>query len=87
MFSYELSMISYYVFSDRLIFLTQGFHSEYNCLFNHNISILYKTGYKNPNPNSDYFYYCELHSFYVFDGIANIVVFVILICVSKCLST
>ena len=59
--SHKLSMIKYYIFSDRLIFITQGFHSDYNCLINHNISILNKTGYKNTNPNSDYFYCCGLH--------------------------
>ena len=57
---YILSMIPYFIFSDILIFLTRGFHSEYNCLINHNIFVMYDTGYKNPNPNSDYFYYCEL---------------------------
>ena len=56
----KLNMITYYIFSDILIFPTQGFHSEYNCLINHNISILNKTGYTNPNPDSDSFCYCEL---------------------------
>ena len=60
MCSYKLSTITYYIFTDRLIFLTQNFHSDYNCLINHNIFILYKTGYKNPNYNSDSFYYFEL---------------------------
>ena len=58
--SYKLSMITYYIFSDRLIFLTEGFQSEYNCIINNNIFVLYKAGYKNPNPNVDSFYYCEL---------------------------
>ena len=56
----KLSMITYYIFSDMLIFITQGFHSEYNCLINHNIFVLYKTGYKKSNPDSDSFYCCEL---------------------------
>ena len=60
MSSDKISMITYYIFSDRLIFLTRGFHSEYNCLINHNTFILYKTGLKKPNPDSDYFYYYEL---------------------------
>ena len=55
--SYKLIMITYHIFSVRLIFPTQGFHSEYNCLINHNISVLNKIGYKNPNPNSCSFYY------------------------------
>ena len=50
-------MITYYISSERLIVLTRGFHSEYNCLINHNIFILNKAGYKNLNPNSDSFYY------------------------------
>ena len=58
--SFKFSMITYYIFSDRLIFLTQVFHSDYNCLINHSVFVLYKTGYKNPNPSSDYFYFCEL---------------------------
>ena len=53
-------MIIYHIFSVRLIFLTRGFQSKYNCLINQNIFVLYKTGYKNLNPNSDYFYYCVL---------------------------
>ena len=45
-------LITYYIFSDRLIFISQGFHPEYNCLINHHIFVLYKIGYKNLNPNS-----------------------------------
>ena len=59
-FLYKLSMITYHIFSVRLIFLTQGFHSEYNFPINHNIFVLYKIGYKKTNTNSGYFYYCEL---------------------------
>ena len=58
--SYKLSIIAYHIFSVIPIFLTQGFHSEYNCLINHNIFVLNKSGYQNPDPNSDSFYYCGL---------------------------
>ena len=57
---YKLSMITYYILCDRLIFLTRGFHFEYNSLINHNMFFLNKTGYKNPNLDSDSFYFCEL---------------------------
>ena len=57
---YILGMITYYSFSDRPIFLTRGFQSEYSCLINHNIFVLYKIRYKKPNPNSYSFYYREL---------------------------
>ena len=60
MCSYKLSMITYYIFSDGLIFLTRGFHSEYNCLISHNVFVRYKAAYENPNPNSYSFYYCEV---------------------------
>ena len=58
--SSKMSMITYYSFSDRPIFLTRGFQSEYSCLINHNIFVLYKIRYKKPNPNSYSFYYREL---------------------------
>ena len=46
MCSNKVCMITYNIFSDRLIFITRGFHSEYNFLINHNIYIFYETGYK-----------------------------------------
>ena len=55
-FSCKLSMITYYVFSVKPIFLAQGFHSDHNCLIYHNVFVLDKTGYKNTNPYSDHFY-------------------------------
>ena len=84
---YKRSMITYYIFSDGLIFLTRYFYSEYNCLINHNTFVLYKAGYKNPNTNPDSFYYWELQQFYVFTGIVNCAIIIILIFVSTCLYT
>ena len=42
MCSYKLSMITYNIFSDRLIFPTRGFHSKYNYLISQSIFILHK---------------------------------------------
>ena len=63
--------ILYHNLCVRLIRYTSVFHSEHNCLVYHNISILYKTWYKNPNLDSDYFFNCQLQQFNVFTGIGN----------------
>ena len=39
-------MITYNIFSVRLILLTRGVYSDHNCLIDHNIFALDKTGYK-----------------------------------------
>ena len=50
---YIIITITYHIFGVRIIFLDRGFHSNHNCPIYHNILALYKTGYKNQNPNSD----------------------------------
>ena len=77
-------MTTYYMFSDRFYFFTRDSHFESNFRINHNIYVLYKARYKNPNSNSDSFYYCELQSFYVFTGVANPDIAIILSFVSIC---
>ena len=52
---YKIITITYYIFIERLIFLARCFHSYYNCLINHNILILYKKGYKNPESEFRFF--------------------------------
>ena len=78
----KLSMITYYIFSDRNIFLTRQLFSDYNSINKSQYFFLYKAGNKNPNPILDNFYYCELQEFYVFPGIKKPADTKILICVS-----
>ena len=48
-----LGMITYSTSCVRLIFHTRVFHSDHNCLNVSQFFVLYKTGYNNPNTNSD----------------------------------
>ena len=40
--SNKLCLITYHIFSHRLIFLNRGLHSGYNCFISHNIFVIYK---------------------------------------------